>query len=157
MKFQVSLTLILILLFASCKKSKEQDPEISLDKITDQSLNNIECFRYSKNNDTIFISLTSNDSIVSGNLTYNLFEKDRNKGNFKGEWKGDSLFADYEFKSEGLLSTREIFFFKTDSGLVEGYGPVMDTLNKVVFRDHSTLVLNQNILLKPVKCDQGLK
>jgi len=145
---------VLILLCSSCKDQNEQkdvNPKISESNEVSKS---IECYSYTKNQDTIYLSITNlDDSIVEGNLTYKLYEKDKNQGRFSGKWTGDSLFADYEFESEGAISTREIFFFKTDSGLVEGYGPVKDTLNKIVFQEHSTLILNENIRLEHVDCD----
>lgn len=145
---------VLILVCFSCKDQDEQkniSPKVS--ESTELS-KNLECYSYIKNQDTIYLSYTNlEDSTVEGNLIYKLFEKDRNQGHFKGKWTGDSLFADYEFESEAAISTREIFFFKTDSGLIEGYGPVKDTLNKIVFQEHSTLILNENILLEPVDCD----
>jgi len=150
----VYLSLIIAILLVSCKDQNDQRLKQNKNSETiNNSVNQI-CFQYSNNKDTIFLSYThENDSITEGNLIYSFFEKDRNVGTFKGKWKGDSLFADYEFKSEGTVSIREVFFYKTNSGLVEGYGPVKDTLNKVVFQEHSTLVLNENIFLEPVKCD----
>ncbi|WP_300438858.1 hypothetical protein [Christiangramia sp.] len=144
----------IILFIISCNDSKKQK-EISKEAVQSIEVSkNIRCYGYSKDKDTIYLKVTNlEDSLVEGNLTYKLSGKDRNQGDFKGRWKGDSLFADYEFDSEGSRSTREIFFFKTDSGLVEGYGPVKDTLNKVIFQKHSTLILNENILLKPINCD----
>ncbi|MCB7479915.1 hypothetical protein [Christiangramia sediminis] len=145
---------VLLFLCISCKDrdaQKEISPEISE---SNEASKSIGCYSYTMNQDTIYLSITIlEDSIVEGNLTYKLYEKDKNQGRFSGKWIGDSLFADYEFESEGAISTREIFFFKTDSGLVEGYGPVKDTLNKIVFQEHSTLILNENIRLEHVDCD----
>lgn len=144
---------VFIFLWVACKDQKEQQ-EINQQTSDSTVSKKIRCYTYIKNQDTIYLRFTNlEDSIVEGNLIYKLYEKDKNQGSFKGKWTGDSLFADYEFESEGAFSTREIFFFKTDSGLVEGYGPVKDTLNKIVFQDHRTLILNENILLEPVDCD----
>lgn len=153
MKFNILKLILVALIFISCKEEKESIKAAKVPEAT-QIAKSIRCYSYTKNNDTIYLSYTElDDSFVDGNLTYKMFEKDSNRGSFKGKWIGDSLFADYEFHSEGSISTREIFFYKTDAGLIEGYGPVKDTLNKVVFKEHSTLVLNENILLKPVDCD----
>jgi len=145
--------LFIALILVSCKQEKETNKaaKVSENEIAAKS---IRCYSYSKDKDSIFLSYTKlDDSFAEGNLTYKLYEKDNNRGSFKGRWVGDSLFADYEFQSEGSISTREIFFYKTDAGLIEGYGPVKDTLNKVVFEEHSNLKFNENILLKPVDCD----
>jgi len=153
MKLYYLKLLFIALILVSCKKEKETNKaaKVSENEIAAKS---IRCYSYSKDKDSIFLSYTElDDSFVEGNLTYKLYEKDNNRGSFKGRWIGDSLFADYEFQSEGSISTREIFFYKTDAGLIEGYGPVKDTLNKVVFEEHSNLKFNENILLKPVDCD----
>lgn len=158
--FEIMRNSFLIMLIASififsCKEQEKEEKEpIVQKKATQEVSKSTRCYSFSKNKDSIYLKLsTLADSIVEGNLTYNFFEKDRNQGSLKGKWIGDSLFADYEFDAEGTTSTREVFFFKKDSGLVEGYGPVKDSLDKVVFQDHKTLVLNENILLKPTNCD----
>jgi len=148
----IKLILIAVLLISCSDKKKNEQMIKNPDAI--ELTENIKCFIYSQNQDTIYLKFTEmKDSIVSGSLVYNFYEKDSNKGKFEGKWIGDSLFADYQFQSEGAVSTREIFFLKTEAGLIEGYGPVKDTLNKVVFQEHRTLILNENILLKPVDCD----
>jgi len=153
MKFYFLKLLFIALILVSCKEKKDIN---KAEKVTENQevAKSIRCYSYSKDKDSIFLSYTElDDSFVEGNLTYKLYEKDNNRGSFKGKWIGDSLFADYEFQSEGSISTREIFFYKTDAGLIEGYGPVKETLNKVVFQEHSTLALNENLLLKPIDCD----
>ena len=153
METRIIKLILIAFLLISCNdkiKNEETAKTSNPEKLTE----NFRCFAYAQNQDTIYLKFTeTKDSIVSGSLIYNFYEKDLNKGDFKGKWIGDSLFADYQFKSEGSVSTREIFFFKTNAGLIEGYGPVKDTLNKIVFQEHRTLVLNENILLKPVDCD----
>jgi len=153
METRIFKLLLIAVLLISCNDKKKNE-EISKKPSFEKSPEKFMCFTYAHNQDTIHLKFTEmKDSTVSGNLTYNFYEKDQNKGSFKGKWSGDSLFADYQFQAEGSVSTREIFFFKTDAGLIEGYGPVKDTLNKVIFQEHRTLVLNENILLKPVDCD----
>ena len=153
MEIQIFKLILIAVLLVSCSDKKKKE-KIIKNPDTIESTENFECFAYTQNEDTIYMKFTEmKDSTVSGSLTYNFYGKDRNKGEFKGKWSGDSLFADYQFQSEGSVSTREIFFFKTEAGLIEGYGPVKDTLNKVVFQEHRTLVLNENILLKPVDCN----
>ncbi|MDR5590060.1 hypothetical protein [Christiangramia sp. SM2212] len=152
LKFLFICTFIFLLTSCNQDKSKKTESPLAEKEVKEFTISS-RCYSYSMNKDTIYLKVTNlKDSLVEGNLTYNLFEKDRNQGNFEGKWHGDSLFADYEFESEGKSSTREIFFLKTESGLIEGYGPLKDTLNKVIFQEHSTLILNENILLKPVDC-----
>src|SRR4051812_12325347 len=72
------------------------------------------CYTYTKNKDTASLSLISTGAIVTGELTYRLFEKDSNTGVLKGEMRGDTLVADYTFNAEGTQSTRQVAFLKKD-------------------------------------------
>lgn len=78
------------------------------------------CYRHFMNKDTVKMSLTINGKEVSGDLTYNLFEKDRNTGKFHGTISGDTITADYDFQSEGMMSTRKVIFLRKNNALVEG-------------------------------------
>lgn len=64
--------------------------------------------------DSIFLQLHIDNNIVNGDLEYKRFEKDRNKGTIKGMFRGDTLFADYTFMSEGVMSVREVMFLKKE-------------------------------------------
>lgn len=144
-----------IVLLASCKNGKSSE-QSELNKVKEferpVSTEKIECFSYSGEKDTIFMSLHIKDnSIVEGDLIYSLYEKDKNKGSFRGTLKGDSLFADYKFISEGKTSTREVFFLKTESGIIEGYAPVEGTESKTVFSDHNFKFDNSRTL-KRIDC-----
>ena len=80
------------------------------------------CYAYTGRGDTIQISLTSSEGEVAGEMDYALAEKDRNSGTLAGEWNGDTLYARYTFRSEGVTSEREVAFLRRGDGLVEGYG-----------------------------------
>lgn len=86
------------------------------------------CYQYTGNKDTVRMSLTITGTEVSGELTYNLFEKDRNDGKFNGTISGDTITADYDFQSEGMMSTRKVVFLKKDNALVEGYDGTFEGL-----------------------------
>ena len=64
------------------------------------------------------------DSIVTGDLVYMFFEKDKNQGKIIGKMRGDTLVAKYHFISEGVLSTRDAIFLKKKSTWTEGFGEI---------------------------------
>jgi len=98
------------------------------------------CYQNILNKDTTDLQLTiTGNNMVTGQLTYNRFEKDDNKGDITGEKKGDTLFAFYTFQSEGMRSVREVIFLKKDNALVEGFGDLEDKNGRVVFKDRSKL------------------
>ncbi|MGA8853095.1 MAG: hypothetical protein WB492_02850 [Christiangramia sp.] len=147
--------LVILTLLLSCKNEKDKEPLLTPETEEKEAVEiseKVECFSYSGEKDTIFMSIhIKDDSIVEGDLVYSLDEKDRNKGSIRGTIHGDSLFADYEFDSEGRSSTREVFFLRTDNGLIEGFAPVKDSQNKTVFTHHN-FRMNNKMALTRVDC-----
>ena len=111
------------------------------------------CYTYIKDRDTANLTFMSSGNITTGELTYSLFEKDRNKGIIKGEMRGDTLVADYTFNAEGKQSTRQVAFLKGDGKLIEGYGEVINQEDKVVFKSISTLKFGGAISFKEISCN----
>lgn len=98
------------------------------------------CYRGILSKDTTDLQLTITDNnTVSGQLTFNRFEKDDNKGSITGEKRGDTLIAFYTFQSEGMSSVREVVFLKKGNALVEGFGDVEEKEGRVIFKDRSKL------------------
>ncbi len=85
--------------------------------------------------------LIRNGNLVTGELVYDYFEKDKNTGTIKGEMKGDTLFAEYIFMSEGINSVREVAFLQKGDDLIEGYGDVEEQTAKIVFKNKAALNL----------------
>ena len=86
-----------------------------------------QCYGSYTDTDSVFLKLTFLGDEVSGDLTYKLFEKDKNQGTIQGVMRGDTILATYQFTSEGRTSTREVAFLKKDNELVEGFAPMDKT------------------------------
>ncbi|PMD97542.1 hypothetical protein BWI97_07915 [Siphonobacter sp. BAB-5405] len=110
------------------------------------------CYAYTMNQDTVFLHLTATRPRVTGDLTYQLHEKDANRGSIQGKMKGDTLLAEYTFNSEGRSSVREVVFIKKGETWVEGFGPVHDKEGKVVFQNHKDITFTNGLTLKKVNC-----
>lgn len=110
------------------------------------------CYTYTTENDSIMLRLVRRGKSVEGELTYILYEKDINKGTIRGTMEGDTLFADYTFKSEGATSVREVAFVRRGDELVEAFGDVEEQNGKFVFSDPSLLSLNENVVLRESEC-----
>ncbi len=144
---------VVMCFFVSCKKEIKEnnlipqkvDPKISVSE---------ECYSYVIKKDTILMHLNFKENkLISGNLIYNLYEKDKNEGLIEGEIKGDTLFADYTFKSEGVLSVRELVFLKQGNDYVEGYGEIVDNNNgKISFKDKKEVKFDGRVLLTKIEC-----
>jgi len=111
-----------------------------------------ECYSYIKNRDTATLKINTENEELTGDLVYNLFEKDSNKGTIAGEMKGDTIIAEYIFNSEGMSSIREIVLLRKDGKLYEGYGDVEEKSGKMVFKDRSKLKFGDAIVFSKTDC-----
>jgi hypothetical protein len=150
---------IFIITLLACNNGDDKKAEVADSTNTavntDTARNAIEipgkqCFQRVMKQDTIAIELFIRDTSVSGNLIYNLYEKDRNKGSFKGSIHNDIILADYTFASEGKNSVRQVIFKLKDSALTEGYGETLLKDGKFIFKDTSKVQYTQ--IFEQVSC-----
>ena len=111
------------------------------------------CYTNITAKDTVRLKVEIFPNVVTGSLTYQFLEKDKNQGEFKGQLLGDTLIAEYKFLSEGVLSTREIVFLLKDSIAIEGYGSLEEQNQKMVFKDGKNLNFDKGLILKKVPCN----
>jgi hypothetical protein len=111
------------------------------------------CYSYIKDKDTATLKVMTSGNITTGELSYNLYEKDKNNGIVEGELHGDTLLAEYTFNSEGKESVRQVAFLKKGDQLLEGFGDVVEGKNgKMMFKDTSKLTFGQSIIFTKVDC-----
>lgn len=115
--------------------------------------NSTECYTYTKSRDTIAMKLNIAGEEYTGELDYRFFEKDKSKGTFAGEMKGDTLIAEYTFDAEGMRSVREVVFLRKNGNLVEGFGDVDEKGDKVIFKDRSKLSFGDAVVLTKQPCN----
>ena len=144
-----------LVVMISCKKEVKEEvvmPTVQ-DEMPVEEPAVKECYSAIIKKDTISLSLTVKDSsLEEGELHYNFFEKDKNHGTLTGTFKGDTLFADYTFMSEGKSSVREVVFLKKGNTFIEGYGDVEEKDNKMVFKDKKKLSFDGKIALSKTDC-----
>ena len=112
------------------------------------------CYRSIFKRDTVTLQFEVNNNIVTGNLVYNLFEKDKNSGVITGQMKGDTLLVEYTFMSEGMNSVREVAFLKKGNNLVEGYDDMVEKDGKLFFKNTSALKFENKIILIKEDCTE---
>lgn len=139
----------------SCKKETKEEvfmPTVEEEMAVEEAAVT-ECYLAIIKKDTVTLSLTIKDSSLDkGELNYNFFEKDKNQGTLSGTFKGDTLFADYTFLSEGKTSVREVVFLKKGNIFIEGYGDVEEIENKTVFTDKKKLFFDSKVVLSKTDC-----
>ncbi|MBZ4188410.1 hypothetical protein [Niabella beijingensis] len=112
------------------------------------------CYTGQSGKDSFFLKTEIFPNVVTGTLSYNFFEKDKNQGAIEGVLKGDTLLADYTFMSEGKKSVRQVAFLLRDSTATEGYGEVEEKEGKMVFKDPAALSFAKGIRLQKTPCGE---
>lgn len=135
------LLLLLLPLIVACTNKTEKEAGESEDRL---------CYVHAENKDTVNMTITIRNKNVSGELTYNLFEKDRNDGQLTGSLAGDTIFAEYKFQSEGTTSIREVAFLLKGTLLIEGIGTPDSTGMR--FENHRDLTFT-GIQLQKTDCN----
>ncbi len=97
------------------------------------------CYQMVLKRDTAFLNLMVTDTIVTGTLHYNFYEKDKNTGTLQGVLRNDRIEADYTFRSEGMTSIREVVFKLENGMLLHGSGDLTEKNGKILFQDKSKL------------------
>lgn len=111
------------------------------------------CYRMVSNRDTAIMRLNVVDSLVTGDLRYHWFEKDHNEGSVKGVIRDSLLILDYIFRSEGMMSVRQVVFRLAGTSLQEGYGE-MTTADTIRYKDIYQLKFEQNHPFIKIPCIQ---
>ncbi|HEY9361642.1 MAG TPA: hypothetical protein VIQ00_00170 [Chitinophagaceae bacterium] len=127
----------------ACNEDKEKDntavPSDVYQKTEAPELEN-GCYKMIAQNDSAFLKIKVEDSIVTGDLHYRWFEKDKNDGTIRGVIKDSLLIANYTFNSEGRSSVREVIFKIKNDTLIEGFGDIsMKSVDTVKFKNISHL------------------
>ena len=159
MKKLLAATIIILGVFISCKKETTLPPP-QIEPNPPKEAEIVEpagdqCYTSRLNGNIVALSFNVNShQEVNGKLSYNITGKDKNEGTIIGNMKGDTLIADYTFMSEGVSSVREVVFLQKDGTLIEGYGDVVDTNNKVTFKDKKKLKFDAKNTLTKSDCPQ---
>jgi hypothetical protein len=131
-------------------ETKNTDPqEVIAEKTTALNLG---CYVFDDGKNIVSLEITKNGEEIKGNLTYALFEKDKNSGKFTGKLKEGILIADYTFMSEGKESIRQIAFKAEGNKLIEGYGEQNN--EGTAFKDISNVQFTSAMPLTKTDCSK---
>lgn len=110
------------------------------------------CYVYMKDGDTVRLKVELFPNVATGVLTYQLSGKDKNTGTFDGRLFGDTLVADYTFRSEGKVTVRQIVFKLSSTQAREAYGKRRDYEGKLIYDDLTAVDFNKGLSLDSVSC-----
>ena len=154
MKNKIILLVVVSFTFLACKKEEKQETtdEMKSEMPQEATAASTECYEFVKGKDTISGTFLIQDNTVTGDLKYNLFQKDKNAGTITGTIIGDTLLADYSFISEGITSVRQIVFLRKNKTLTEGFGEIEEKENKMVLKDLKKVNFTSGIVLNEIPC-----
>lgn len=151
MKLFISLaTIILLAALTSCNNSSEETVD---EEKADSVVQTDFCYTGIISRDTVLLNVNITDTLVTGGLIYNFFEKDDNKGSLSGKMLGDTMIADYKFYSSGMESMRQVAFLKKDSVMIQGFGPMVERDGKMVFVSTNEINFGRSIVLSKNACE----
>jgi len=110
------------------------------------------CYTSIMGKDTMNLKVEKFPNVVTGNLSYNFYEKDDNQGTIDGTLNGDTLIASYTFMSEGKSSVRQVAFLISDSTATEGFGPMEEKDGTMIFKALNTISFKEGIKFIKTDC-----
>lgn len=119
----------------SCNKKESQVP--NEDKVLEEKPVNIQCYVACFEKDTIDLKInTLKNGKISGNMEMRLLNMPIKTGKIAGEFRGDTLFADYSFiqgTNEKVVFKNPMALLKKDNQLILGNGKIVTYLGASYF------------------------
>jgi hypothetical protein len=138
----------LIGLLLSCNsrdgKQKESDQQ------TQSNL--VNCYRYTNDKDTIILRTINVGEAITGILTYNFYQKEKDYGTIRGGMRGNLLIVNFTSFSGENQSVRQVVFKKLGNDFIEGHGETEEMNDRVVYRNIDLLVFKDSVILLRVDC-----
>lgn len=139
----------------SCNK-KENQKEADVAALPEKSIN-LQCYQALYDNDTLNLTInTSSTGKISGEMVMKVFEKAEKVGKITGEFRGDTLFADYSFtqvENDKVMYKNPIALLKRDQELILGNGQIETYLGASYFAKGKPIDFdNVKYKFSPVDC-----
>ncbi|MBF4516316.1 hypothetical protein IRZ71_08180 [Flavobacterium sp. ANB] len=115
--------------FQSCKKNETQTDAV---KAVEEKIVSTQCYRAVYEKDTLDLKLnTLQSGKITGSMIMNVASSTIKTGEIKGEFHGDTLFADYTFvevTNKNKTFKNPMAFLKKDKRLILGNGTMQTTM-----------------------------
>ena len=148
-----------LMLFVSCNNEGKTSVEIMEDSNNHQMTNKVitdslfsGCYSQIAGRDTANLQIENKDSSINGALSYAIFQKDRNDGTLQAEIAGDILTGWYLFKSEGIISVRQVVWKIKGKELWPGTGELIQKNDTMFFSVPDKLQYDSTHPFKKVAC-----
>lgn len=147
-----------VMLCGSCNNEGKTSSEIKDSSNTEETTKIIPaslpsgCYAQIAGRDTANLQIENKDNSVTGSLSYNFFQKDRNDGTLQAEISGDILTGWYLFKSEGVISVRQVAWKIKGAELWQATGEMMEKNDTMFFSIPDKLKYDSTRPFKKVAC-----
>jgi len=153
-----NLGLLGLFLFAgACNNNGKSSGELSSDTVVNSMSIAVDslssgCYSQIVQRDTAFLQLENKGGIVNGSLSYNIYQKDRNDGTLQAELAGDVITGWYLFKSEGVVSVRQVSWKINADDLWPAIGEMIQRNDTAMFAQPDKLQYDSSRPFKKVPC-----
>ena len=110
------------------------------------------CFSQVVKSDTALLQVENNKGNVTGVLTYDYYQKDRNDGTLQAEQTGDIIKGWYLFKSEGIMSVRQVAWKINGNELWPATGELAEKNDTTVFAEPDKLKFDSANAFRKIPC-----
>lgn len=147
----------LVFLMASCNDDAKTTTSVQTDT-AQQSQSVIMdtvssgCYTQVVGRDTSNLQIEGKGNSVTGSLSYDFHEKDRNEGSLQGEQSGDTIIAWYLFKSEGMVSVRQVAWKINGEELWPAVGEMTQRNDTALFAQPDRLRYDSTRPFKKIAC-----
>jgi len=158
MSTKATVLLGVVILFSSCNNEGKSSSEVKENSIHSEPTHLIPdslspgCYAQIEGRDTANLQLENIGTNTTGKLSYAMFEKDRNDGTLQAEMSGDILTGWYLFKSEGIISVRQVAWKIKGSELWPGTGEMIEKNDTMFFSLPDKLQYDSTRPFKKVDC-----
>lgn len=146
----------LLLIGGSCNNNGNSSVETNSDTVANKvvvtdSLSS-GCYSQIAQRDTSLLQLENKDSIINGTLSYNIYQKDRNDGTLQADIEGNIINGWYIFKSEGVISVRQVAWKINGDELWPATGEIVQKNDTAMFAQPEKLRYDSVHPFKKVPC-----
>jgi len=149
----------LLLFAASCNNKGKSSMEVNSDTVVNETAATIiadsllsGCYSQIMQRDTSLLQLENKNNSINGSLSYSIYEKDRNDGTIQADIDKNILSGWYIFKSEGIVSVRQVAWRINGDELWPATGEVIQKNDTAMFAQPDKLRYDSLRPFKKVPC-----
>lgn len=134
--YALGIVCIFSVIICSCNSGGDNKQAQSKGQSKGDSVLNSQCYIAIDGSDTAYLNLNSRaDGTISGKLLIDFLDKPNNDGTLVGEFRGDTLFADYTFTTgeNKTVYKNPLAFLNDSSKMILGVGTIETYLGRSYF------------------------